>query len=532
MTNYYAPPAFSIGILGDAYLRDSGGEKQDRSVESQRAEVLAYMRKHGISLRRIYQDTAKSGKTIAGREHFERMIADYENGDTPGILILWDYARFARNAREAVVAIANIEDHGVIVHSLTDNIPDGEYKDLVRYIKHMGNQAEREKNSRAVKRELHQLVKEKKAMFGVPPRGFKREALEPIRNERTGEMRTLHKWVPDPEAAASVLRAFEMRAQGRTLAEINAVTRLYGSVSCYGTFWDNKLYKGVLEFGGETIADYCDPIVPPALWDAVNAKRQKRKPGGGIHDPRRVRSQYILSGLIFCQNCGAALTGHTINQWEYYICSKRKLTRGVECSARHIPKEIVENAVIEAVKENALSLETIVNLQGRVTKEIERLKGDSDRARLTLRRDLLAQNKIISNLTKAIGAHGHSPALLDSLQQAEAEAANFTAKLKALEEQTARPTKTAAQLKEIAAAIAAQLEGTPQQKQTILRTFVTRIIALRDTNALRVVIKYIPLRVLNPDELGHGNVPPWGHNLFSKTSAKTSNQATAQRVAG
>ena len=177
----------------------SGGENQDRSVESQLTEIKAYFKKHKLVLRRVYQDEARSGKTTAGRAGFDSMISDYDDGDVPQGLILWDYARFARNSREAVFNIARIENSGVIIHSLTDNIPEGEFKDLIRLVKHMGNQAEREKNSAAVKRELHQLVKDKKAMWGVPPRGFKREPLPPTRNERTGEIRTLHKWIPNPE---------------------------------------------------------------------------------------------------------------------------------------------------------------------------------------------------------------------------------------------------------------------------------------------------------------------------------------------
>ncbi|WP_219720153.1 hypothetical protein, partial [Clostridioides difficile] len=71
--------------------------------------------------------------------------------ERPRGLLLWDYARFARNAKDAIFNIALIEDQDIIVHSPTDQIHDGEFKDLIRYVKHLGNETERKKNAAAVK---------------------------------------------------------------------------------------------------------------------------------------------------------------------------------------------------------------------------------------------------------------------------------------------------------------------------------------------------------------------------------------------
>jgi site-specific DNA recombinase len=515
--NYISPPAdLPPGSVVDAYLRDSGGEGQDRSVESQFTEVQAYFKKQSWIMGEVYKDS-RSGKSASKRAGFEKMLKDYETGRRkPQGLCLWDYARFARNTREAVLYIASIENQGIIVHSLTDNIPDGEYKDLLRLVKHMGNQAEREKNSAAVKRELHQLLENNGAMFGTPPRGFVREPLPPTHNARTNETRIHHKWVPDPSLAPLVLRAFEMKAQGATTAEIMQATGLYKSSGCLTTFFANKLYKGVLAFGDKVIENYCDPIVPPALWDEVNAKRRTHapKPGAGTRDPKRMRSTFLLSGLLTCQQCGGAYSSTQIKGWKYYACTTRRASKGTECDARHIPKEAIETAIIEAIKDRALDLETLVNLQAAITVELDKDSEDHKARRVILNRDLLAARKEITNLTKAIGAHGHSEALLASLTLAETRKIELDQQLEQLENTINIPRKTSAQLKEIAATINTILtEGTDQQKQHIIRTFTARIIARRAEHEITALLYYLPVKIINPDGrelLAKGKVPPRG----------------------
>lgn len=511
----YMPPPKELppGSVVDTYLRDSGGEGQDRSVHSQLEEIQRYCKEYQLILRHVYKDVAKSGRRVAGRAEFVRLVENCRaRRSNPNGLLIWDYARFGRNAKDAEWGTVNVEHEGVIIHSMVDDIPDGKYKQVFRSLKHSSNEDQSDSNSEAVKRMQHQLVKNNKAMFGVPPRGLMRSPLPPVRNERTGEMRMLHQWVPDPSVSSLVLRAFEMKAQNKTLAQINQATQLYASVGCYATFWPNKIYKGVLEFGGETIEDYCDPIVPPDLWDQVNAMitKNQRKPGNGIADPRRVNSVYLLSGLACCQECGRALVGHRFKEWEYYLCSHRKLTRGEGCKAERIPKRELETVVFEAIKDHALSLESIVAFQGKVAHELNRTSVDRESTRAKRTRELAAIEKNIKNWTAAIGKHGYSEALGEALASAEAERAEAKTELKQLESEISIPRKTTAQLKHIAAELQRTLtSGTDEEKSNAIRTFVTRIIA----NRQQVKINYIPLKIVNPDlqgSLGQRMVPPRG----------------------
>ena len=95
------PPELSPGSTVFAYLRDSGGTAQENSVKQQEAAILEFCARYGLALVRVFRDFAKSGGNTAGREAFNEMIAMTEDESTiPAGLILWNFARFARNQKE------------------------------------------------------------------------------------------------------------------------------------------------------------------------------------------------------------------------------------------------------------------------------------------------------------------------------------------------------------------------------------------------------------------------------------------------
>lgn len=507
MPKYNAPPAsLTPGSIVDAYLRDSGGEGQDRSVDSQLKELRAYCAQYRLSLRNIYKDVARSGKSTVGRAEFDQMIQDVEEGASlPDGLIIWDYARFARNTKDAVYNIALIENNGVVIHSLTDDIPDGEYRDLIRFVRHMGNEAERKKNSKAVRRELLQLVRETKAMFGVPPRGFKREPLPPTRNERTGEMRVHHKWIPDPEMVPLIRRAFEMRAKGATVEQIRTATGLYKTPRGYTEFFCNRLFIGELEFGDVLITDYCDPIIDRETWEEVQRIAQRRKlPQNNEDHPRRSVSSFILSGMLHCQECGSPMNGYSIKQWDYYVCSRRKSKR--DCSSRRIPKEPIEQEIIRLLEDRLLSLENLLAVQAHVRDEWDQHSTETDKLRNDEKKKLDRVQVKIRNITKAISDHGHSSALLNQLALLEQDEKEIKFTLERLERHTPPREYTRPQLAQIAEQIKQDLHSGENQKiRGQIRGLVERIIAKRTDNEIQGLMYCIPINYQV-----FGTVPPRG----------------------
>lgn len=519
LPRFISPPSsLPAGSQVWAYLRDSGGEGQDRSVQRQRDEVRAYARQHHLSVVRWFVDEARSGGSVAGRDDFASMIDAISGGERPDGILLWNYARFARNLEEAAYYKAMIRKHGVIIHSLTDPIPEGIWERAIETLIDISNEEKRRQTSRDVKSELRKLVLEHGAMPGTPPRGFMREPLPPMPNPRTGKTRVLHRWTPDPGLVPVVQRAFEMRARGASLAEIQKQTRLYGSINSWRTFFSNPIYKGLLIYGDLRIPDYCTPVVTPELWEAANlVGRQRARPQAkSPHNPRRVNSSYILSGLVYCQECGAPVNGKGVKHWPYYTCSRRVRRR--DCFARRMPARALEEGVITALLENVLTLENMIAMQTRMKTHYEKAQDVNKTERRALDRQLATVKKEITNLTRAIGERGHSKALLDALDQAEIRKTEIEIQLAALRESMKPlPEYTPLSMAELAEQLRADLTGDDEGvKRNLLRALITRIVAHRTDDKIEAVVYYIPPQNANTPGNARG-----GGQLGQRGSAPT-----------
>ena len=84
-----------------------------------------------------------------------------------------------------------------------------------------------------------------------------------------------HRWNPDPELIPLIQQAFQMRASGSSLLAIHTATHLYSSLNSYKTFFTNRIYIGILEYGDLIV----ETIVNPLLIEDLEDRTKNR---GGI----------------------------------------------------------------------------------------------------------------------------------------------------------------------------------------------------------------------------------------------------------
>jgi DNA invertase Pin-like site-specific DNA recombinase len=150
---------------------------------------------------------------------------------------------------------------------------------------------------------------------------------------------------PDPELAPVVLRAFELRAEGATIREVREHLRANGIDRAYSVVKDllaNRIYLGEVNFGKLSNLGAHEPIVSPALFDAV---QRARAPRG-----RRAKSERLLArlGVLRCGTCGGPMAvTHTTDGRANYRCNPiSDCPQHMAISAR-----VVEPVVWEATKE-------------------------------------------------------------------------------------------------------------------------------------------------------------------------------------
>lgn len=486
-----------------AYLRDSGGDDQDLSVPQQESVITQWCTNNDYILTHIFKDIARPGSTTIGREQFLAMVAHFrEPSCQEQGIIIWKFSRFARDMDDAQFYKADLRRRGFTIHALEDTIPDGINGRFFESAIDWANAKFLEDLSEDVKRGLTHNVNEFGALGGIPPFGFKREAID-VGNRRDGSAHILHRWVPDEDLIPIVKAAFRLRAEGTSYSNINRQLRIYKSNNCYPTFFNNALYIGILHFGEKTIPNYCEPVIDTLTWEAVQKIIEQRSllnsPNNPDH-PRRANSPYILSGMVYCTRCGSSMNGHTVKPknydepFEYYACSRQKRHAG--CDALKIPKRPLENAVLQVIQEQIITGENIIQMYTVVQNEETNRVQDRTKRIEDLNRKLTNMQRQIGNLTEVITEAGSkSRHLVEKLTTLEHQENEIIAQIAILESDPPEPPiLDHNRIAEIIAAIQTSLQtADPITKHQILRGFIARIdVERHQKTILGMVTYYLP----------------------------------------
>ncbi|MGD0879147.1 MAG: recombinase family protein [Anaerolineales bacterium] len=498
MSDYISPPStLAPGSLVWAYVRDSGGIGQEQSTAQQEAEIMAYCKRYNLILVRLFSDVAKSGGSTGGRDQFNAMIDATKNeANRPAGLIIWNFARFSRDVDDSDYFKATLRRRDIVIHSLTDPIPEGPWSRVVEKIIDIANEEKRRQTSRDVKRSLSELVRKGYAPGGFPPQGYRAEKVV-IGEKRDHTARVVSKWVPNRELWDLVKLAWQMRAEGRSYGDIQKATggKLFRSVNCWPTFFRNKTYLGIGKFGNLEIPDHHEPAITWEVWEVVQ-KRAGIYPRG-LNHPRRNAYPSLLAGLAFCLECGAAMNHHTSapsDGWPYYICNKKDRQRHVEnaCQSRRINERRADKVVLETVLNRILSP---VFLEELIEETREQM---SDTAAL--------DSKITQKQNELNGLERGIQRLLDLVETGDVETGDATTRLKQRQAERARLQSEIKILE--AQRDNAKIEITPETVALILDTWrdqFTKVQEANDIRALRALLARFVVKV----ELGYKKGRIW-----------------------
>ncbi len=511
---------FAPGDRVLAYLRDSGHEKQELSINQQERAVRDFCIESGLVLAEIYKDEARQGSNDTRREKLQEMMNELRHGLEVAGVVVWSNSRFARNSIHAQFYRSEIRKLGYKFHSLTDKVLDGPEAIIFEALIDYKNEQFLVDLSIDVKRGLRDLVKNHGCVPGAAPTGFRREPVL-IGTHRDGKPRTAHRWIFDEAVIERVKQAFEMRAAGSSLGEINTATRLFSSVNSYRTFFCNKIYIGILEFGDDLVVeDYCAPIVDQGTWQRVQTlqnhfRRRKHMTGDSPLHPRRVSSQYLLTGLANCGRCGSPLFGRAHIQKSgktttSYYCSQAYNQRN--CTKQRIPGQFVEEQIIQVVAEKLQSKEYLISAAKELQELISEQSSITKLQRNEKSKELGEARRQITNISNAIADGGHSRSMLDKLQnleKLELELINDLAQLNTQRQPSEIPILTVDDLankaEEFKMLMANNTIEISRQRQ-MLRNFVQRVDIDRDGRRLFGIISvFFPP---NSDDIPHEVFPP------------------------
>jgi len=424
------PSPFPPGSSVVAYLRDSGGEDQDLSTEQQEASIRSWCAENNLKLSNIFTDVARPGSSVVTRTEFTAMMDHFHTKGCPDAgVILWKYSRFSRDFDDATYFKADLRRLGFLIFSINDNIPDTiegrVFESMIDYMNHRFL----EDLSTDIKRGLHHIVREYGALPGLPPPGFKREPVT-IGSRRDGKPHTVSRWVIDPETAPLVRQAFQMRAQGCTIREINNKIHLLKTRSPYNLLFQNRIYLGELNFSGQVFPNYSEPIIDQKTWDVVQSINQKNKLNNHVvagenspSHPRRLGSEFLLSGLVYCARCGQIMTAQVVNssykkRYEYYICNSR--SNKMDCNATAVPRSAVENQVIEQISNYILNPQIMINKETNRSARLAARQQELQAEIKATEQTIATLKRRVANLTNQLADDPDAPrSILSSIKEME-----------------------------------------------------------------------------------------------------------------
>jgi len=366
----------------------SDSQDVDLSISAQLRATREYAAKHGYQVVREYIDEAESGRTTA-RPAFKEMIALARTKNPPfQAILVWKLNRFSRSRIDSITYKTLLRDIGIKVTSVNEPLDDSPSGQLLEGIIESVDEFYSANLGQDIKRGMRENAQRGFYSGGRAPYGMQKVPLND-----GGKVR--YKLAPEPEGSVAlevVRRIFDMAFKRAGCKEIGKALNREGFRTSSGQRWGkttvhkiltNEAYCGTLVWGGRpghtAIHNGEPPVRVENAWPAiidrqtfqhVQEKMSSNAPQS-VH-PRIVPSFYLLSSLLFC-SCGRAMIGRSAksHQYYYYTCNTSNKQGRDACSARSLPKDKLEDLVIEQIKERVLTQANLENLVKLVNEELD-----------------------------------------------------------------------------------------------------------------------------------------------------------------
>lgn len=351
-----------------SYCRYSSDNQREESIEAQQRAIKKYCEDKGYTLTGGYVDLALSA-TNDNRPEFQRMIHDSRSGLFEAVVV-HKLDRFARNRYDSAIYGRKLQQNGVKVISVLENLDDSPESIILRSVIEGYNEYYSLNLARETMKGLKENAYTARHNGGQPPYGYS------VGSDK--------KYIVNPGEAEAVRMAFKLYSEGFGYVQIsNALDDLgyrtrTGKRFSKNTIYDmlgNEKYTGVYIYnkraatqkGVKQNRKHKDPediirieggmpaIITKNDYEKVMQLRKKNKRAGGKYKSEA----YALSGLIRCGKCGGAMVGNKYQGgrdrgtlYVTYQCSTRKRTK--ECDMKSVNRDEVEKIVYDNVKDNIL----------------------------------------------------------------------------------------------------------------------------------------------------------------------------------
>lgn len=366
------------------YYRLSRDEDEElNSLTNQRKIIYEYAVSSGHEVVGESFDDNVSGMHF-NREGIEKIYEVVEAGKIEAIIVK-DLSRLGRHRTQTALFIDYLREHDVRVISATENIDTfNENDDLIIGFKGLVNDFYARDGSRRVRTGYRQ--KQKEGIVIIPPFGYFKdkntrkvvvveEAAETVRLIFTSYvggsgMKAIARMLNEQKCKTPALMQLALlnkrmpntynSIKKKYLWDATMVSRILQDESYIGTLICHKSERNKInktfrftepeeQFRHE---NYFPPIVTRELWQQVQtmlAQRKERNVRAGT-DRKILR----YSGLLYCEDCGRAMTGKRVKLKEservVYVCSTYHRYGKEHCPDHQVDEATLDEFIMEELK--------------------------------------------------------------------------------------------------------------------------------------------------------------------------------------
>lgn len=356
------------------YARVSTEEQAEYgySIDAQLDTLRKYCELYSWVIVGEYVDRGVSGKSIEGRYELQRLLRDAQDRKFDEVFV-WKFNRMARKNIDLLHIVDLLEKNNVAFRSFSENFDTSTSMGKFA-LQMMGAVGELERNT---------IVDNVKMGHKQRARTGKHNGKVPLgyRSVKVDERGRESKIIIIEEEAALVRNIFEQYAAGHGLKAIANALNHRGHKTRTGKpfstcsvrdILDNPMFVGKIRYNlyenwaerrrkGKTselilVEGHHPAVISDELWEKVQLLRRKK----GTMPKKRFEGEYLLTGLMRCPECGAAMTAsRTVNRAKdgtkvvrmYYSCGRFRSQGSSVCHANSVRKDEAEKAVTERIRQ-------------------------------------------------------------------------------------------------------------------------------------------------------------------------------------
>lgn len=344
--------------------------REGYSIDEQKERLTKYADAHDWTISEIYCDPGFSGGSL-DRPFIKKLIEDAQNKKFDKVLV-YKLDRLSRSQKDTLYLIEDVFlKNNVDFVSMTENFDTATpFGKAMIGILSVFAQLEREQ------------IKERLAMGHVgraknglwrggsnPPIGYDYVDGRLVINEYEAlQIRTIYKMFLDGETIHGISKYMNTHFTNKYSS--------YADAGQTGVILRNSLYIGKIKYKGEEYDGVHEPIIDHETFDRVQKRYKEISSTWSEHYRSPYKGKHLLTGLIFCGNCGA----------RYFACGSRVTKRDADGKQKKLDYKYTYYKCYSRDKNSTMKKSDncknptykVEYLNGVIMDEIKKLKLDPD----------------------------------------------------------------------------------------------------------------------------------------------------------